>query len=317
MRPWSALILTTHAVFRVSITDLDTDRTALIYDNFGPTPRLWTTLCDGSEWDRYKSDVAATIENMTTSKLGQLVEDAQTLFMDAISHKIVLVRREDLANTRSLHTIGPITPNIEARIQRRLRYLDRLEIVKLYKLFMKNPNSRQMAGMMFEPIGHRLLEAGITLYIVPMVRLNNMPKGNSQWYSTHTDLPTPELEASRQENLSNHREPLQVSPTKVVEVGSKPVPIEENVYYFPTKSNIVGIDSYMVSGGRLYLFQFTVGQKHEVKPALKKFLDALEGIPAEANWRFVFIIPKDILVKCPQLKELGTLPMYSAAVDVE
>lgn len=150
-----------------------------------------------------------------------------------------------------------------------------------------------------------------------MVRLNNVPKGDSQWYSTHTDLPTPELEASRLENLSNHTVPLEVKPTKVIEVGSKPDPIEEDVYYFPTKPNLVGIDSYMVSGGRLYLFQFTVGQQHPVKPGLRKFLKAAKGIPAEANWRFVFIIPKDIVVKCPHLKELGTLPMYSAAVDVE
>ena len=148
MRPWSALI------FRVSITDLDADRTAAIYDNFGPTPRLWATLCDGSDWNQYNLDVSAAIEDMTPSKLKHLVVDTRSLSMDAISHKIVLIRRTDPDDTRSLHTIGPITPNIETGIQRRLRYLDRLEIFELFKLFMKNPNSHQMAGMMFEPIGH-------------------------------------------------------------------------------------------------------------------------------------------------------------------
>ena len=75
MWPWSALTLTTHAVFRVSIINLDMDRTALIYDDFGPTPHLWLRLCDESERGQYESDVAATIEDMTTSKLAQLVRD--------------------------------------------------------------------------------------------------------------------------------------------------------------------------------------------------------------------------------------------------
>ena len=302
MRPWSALTLSTHAVFRVSITDLDKDRTTLIYDNFGPTPRLWATLCDGSEWDRYKSDVAATIEDMTTSKLAQLVGDAQSLSMDAISHKIVLVGREDLANTRSLHTIGPITPNIEARIQRRLRYLKRLDIVELYQMFEKNPNSAKLAGTLFEVVGQRLLEENITL---PMMRLSTVPRGDPQWHSAH-----PELEAS-QENLT-----LEVKPTRVVEVGSNPKPIEEGVYYFPKKTNEVAIDSFIVSGGFLYLFQFTIGRNHGVKPGLKALLSTFKCLPAEANWRFVFVIPMDKQVTCPQPKGLGTLPLYSAAIDV-
>ena len=218
-------------IFRVFITGLDQDQTSNIYNTFGPIPRLWLRLPYEAERNRYKSDVAAIIEDMTPSKLKQLVLDTQLLSMDdAISDKIVLVRRTDPDDTESLHTIAPITPIIESMVQSRFRYLDRLEIVELYKMFARNPNLSQMAGMMFKLIGHQLMEANITLDIVPMVQLNDVPEGKPQWYSTHLAFPNPELEASRQENLK-HMVPLDVKPTKVVEVGSERDPIEEDVYY--------------------------------------------------------------------------------------
>ena len=111
--------------------------------------------------------------------------------------------------------------------------------------------------------------------------------------------------------------PLDMKPTSILELGLGPVPIEEGVYYFPKKTNQVAISSFIVSGGYVYFFQFTIGEEQEIKPGLKAFLKTFPGIPAEVNWCFVFVIPIDKDVTCSQPKELGTLPLYSAAIDVE
>ena len=89
------------------------------------------------------------------------------------------------------------------------------------------------------------------------------------------------------------------------------------LYYLPEKVNQVAISSFIVSGGYVYFFQFTISEEQEVKPGLKAFLKTFPGIQAEANLCFVFVIPTDKDMTCSQPKELGTLPLYSAAIDIE
>ena len=180
--------LTTHVVFRVSITGLDEDLTTTINDTFVPMPRLWKSLCDKPNQAWYEMDVTLAIDRMTPSKLEELAAITQSLSMDEVSDKLCLIRWMDPADTESLHTIAPITLGIESRLRMHFQYLNQLEIIMLYKEFAKHPCLCALAGMLFEPLGHQLLEKKIMLNIIPMVQLDSMT-GNPQWHSSHHSFP--------------------------------------------------------------------------------------------------------------------------------
>ncbi|KAF8809620.1 hypothetical protein BYT27DRAFT_7093757 [Phlegmacium glaucopus] len=302
----------------VSITNLSIDLATTIYDTYGPMPRLWIDLNEQQERTRYESEVHTAINNMTSSKLEQLIADTVSLTMDGVSCKLYLISRVDPVNPRSLHIIAPITHNIQSMLANHFRHcMERLDVIRLYKKFAKIPESRKVAGMLFEAFGQQLLQENIMLDMVPMVQLRSVPTGKPQLNSSHIFLVNPELEASRQAALGRMSR-LDVKPTRVVESGGTPPSVEEGIYYLPKKTNQVAIDSFIVSGGSLYLFQFTIGEHHDVKAGLKTFLEACPGIPAEDNWCFVFIIPTDQTVMCPQLPDaLRGIAVCSAAIAVE
>ena len=106
--------------------------------------------------------------------------------------------------------------------------------------------------MLFETLGQRILQENISLEMVPMVRLDKVPHGKPQWHLSHI---FPIQFWSRLEAL-NDRSHLDVKPTRVVQ-SVVPSPVKEGVYYVPEKTNQVAIDSFVVSGGHLYVFQFT------------------------------------------------------------
>jgi hypothetical protein len=69
-----------------------------IYDTFGPTPRLWLDLIDSEERAQYELDVKRLIDNLTASRLKELIMNTVSLSMDAVSDKKFLIKRMRLSN---------------------------------------------------------------------------------------------------------------------------------------------------------------------------------------------------------------------------
>ena len=105
--------------------------------------------------------------------------------------------------------------------------------IKINQLFENFPELRELAGMLFETLGQRILQENISLEMVPMVRLDKVPHGKPQWHSSHIFLSNTILESKRLEAL-NDRSHLDVKPTRVVQ-SVIPSPVKEGVYYVPRR----------------------------------------------------------------------------------
>jgi len=68
----------------------------------------------------------------------------------------------------------------------------------------------------------------------------------------------------------------------------------------------------------LYLFQITIGEVHLVKAGLQHFFVNHDDVPPMQDWRFVFIIPPNLTLICPQPRRLAlrTLPLQTAVVTL-
>lgn len=143
-----------------------------VFNELGPTPQLCIDyLRSGDMIERYRQDVQEAISNLTTSELQRLLRDARSLTMDAVSHKICLITRKDREDMYSRAIVSPITPYIKSRLANHFRTLERGEQIYLYKYFSKVPGSTAMAGVFFEAAAQGCFQDGITLELLPMVRL--------------------------------------------------------------------------------------------------------------------------------------------------
>ncbi|KAF8805829.1 hypothetical protein BYT27DRAFT_7257877 [Phlegmacium glaucopus] len=118
--------------------------------------------------------------------------------------------------------------------------MERLDVIRLYKKFAKIPESRKVAGMLFEAFGQQLFQENIMLDMVPMVQLRLVPTGKPQLNSSHIFLVNPELEASHWQAALERMSRLDVKPTRVVESGGTPPSVEEGVYYCPRLLRVGG-----------------------------------------------------------------------------
>jgi hypothetical protein len=175
-----------------------------VFDQFGPIPRLcidYLDLDSDSDSDpdsniriaQYKKDVQKAIASLKLSKLEQLIEDTSSLTVDGLSHKICLISREDRESVYSSAIVSPITSTIKSRLANHFRTLEHREQIRLYKHFSKVPDSRATAGIFFEAAGQRCLQHGVTLHLVPMVRLPPR-KRNFRWHTSHVFLRNATLE---------------------------------------------------------------------------------------------------------------------------
>lgn len=291
-----------------------------IFDQLGPTPRICVDyLCDHVKMAQYRHALETEIKDLKTSELEKLVEDAASLTMNTVSHKICLISRQDKENVHSPAIISPMTSFIKSKLANRFRALGRHEQIRLYKHFAKVPASKGLAGIFFEAAGQRRLQDGITLEIVPVVRLSSSRRGTDpQWYSSHSLLRNPELEASRQ-NALQQRQFLQIPSCSPIEYPNDgPSSIISNIIYLPELTNQVAVDSFIVINGLLYVLQFAIGGDHGIKPGLVDFIGKCPGLPSIDNWRFIFIHPPNYTLVCPQpwRLELRKLQPYSAVLDL-
>ena len=170
-----------------------------------------------------------------------------------------------------------------------------------------------MADVAFEAAGQVRLQGGTDLELLPMVHLPRSREDSPpQWYSSHLLLRNAELEHLRQ-NALRCALTIQVHPSRIIEYGDDgPLSIESDVFYLPQITNQVAFDAFILLNGILYLFQFTIAEK----PRLKNFLVTCPNIPNIENWRFIFVIPPNQTLICPQPRFLDIcgIPVYSTVM---
>ena len=80
------------------------------------------------------------------------------------------------------------------------------------------------------------------------------------------------------------------------------------------------MDSFICYGGYLYLFQFTVSEKHKIKDDPISRFATCRDLPPRQNWIFIFIIPYSVeTLKCsyPESPEFQGLSPCSSQVGME
>ena len=297
---------------------VDRERVNAVFDELGPTPRLCIDYLRSAQIEQYERDIKTAISALTTSELEQLFIDTNSLTMNNTSHKIYLISRRDRKNVSSLAIVFPITSSIKFRLASHFQTLKLREQIRLYKSFSEVPESRVMAGIFFEAAGQQCLQGGMDLKLVRMVQLAS---SKPQWHSSHVPFPNnAELERLRQDALQQ-QQPLIIPKDLEIREYTKhglTSPIESNVIYVPGSINQEAIDSFVVMNGLLYIFQFTIGEEHDVKPGLMDLVRGYPELPSMANWRFIFIIPPNHILKCPQpwSLELRKLHPYSAVLNL-
>ena len=67
------------------------------------------------------------------------------------------------------------------------------------------------------------------------------------------------------------------------------------------------------------MYRCTGGQTHEIKDGLVNFLASCSGLPPRANWRFVFVIPDDLVsFSCPASSNsvVQDIGLYTARIPM-
>ena len=92
--------------------------------------------------------------------------------------------------------------------------------------------------------------------------------------------------------------------------------IKEKTFYVPESTNQVALDSFIWMDNFLYIFQFTIAEKHKINAGLFRYLDRYPELPPIS---FIFILPLNHELVCPHSQKFEDegLEPYSAVVDVE
>ena len=266
----------------------------------------------------YEMDLCIALSKVTSNDLELLLSTAccGDLGIDSAFHKIALLSRESLDDVYSPRMAIPITSYIQSRLSNRFGNLERKELLRLYKTFAKVREGRKMAGIFFEALAQKALQEGITLELIPMVKLDEARNGGPRWYSSHVFLTNSKLEKQRKVALSRQLK-IDIDPIRTEEFAdTKRLSLARNVIYVPKADNKVALNSFIWLNEELFIF-ITMAE-NDIKRGLLDFFNEYV-VPFPSSWNFLFIIePKQQLV-CPQpqnttLRELG---MYSAVVDVK
>ena len=289
----------------------------LIFDRFGPTPRLCLDYGHNeARLQNYEDKVQETISGLTIEQLETWFKDSRSLSMTANSHKICLINRKSDLPGQTVVTI--ITQFIEKRLANQNRTMERDDQIRLYKRLADLPQSRRLADVVFKAAGQRQLQDGIELDIMEMVRLGKSHQGSlPQWHSGHIALANKSLNKLRKR--AQHFK-INIPDPKMVEYGEKgPSSITANVLYLPKLTNQVALDSFILFENFFYIFQFTIGKQHDIKPGLVDWYERCSGVPPITRWRFVFVIGPNQYLTCPQprLLNLHQLQPFSAVMILQ
>ena len=309
------------------LEDIDRPSTDIIndtFDRFGPIPSICLeTASSPYTLSVYETEVNGALNRVTVSlqSLLELMTNVNDLTMDAVSHKLCLVKREEINNIASKFLISPITKYIQSRLANCIRIYNIHQQVELFRLFFSYPSSRALAGTMFENICHMRFQKHISIWFVSMVRLDK--KRNLKWHSSHCAIEPPVLQANE---LEKQRQvafrgwgTLDVCPS-IFEYDHLAFALEQGVYYIPKKPNEVAFDSFIFHDSYLYIFQFTVSKEHGINDKLISRFEECTNVPPHDKWRFIFVIPDDVkALECPYPKSDGLqrLKPLSSQISLE
>ena len=303
-----------------SLGCINESRTNEIFDQLGPTPRLCIDYqLDSVAMSQYEWDLRITSSQFTSNKLELLLSTATNgdFGIDSLTHKIALLSRKSSDDVYSEGVVIPITPYIQSRLSNRFCDLERKEHLRLYKAFARVHEGRKMASVFFKVLAQTALQEGITLKLVPMVKLEEARKGAPRWCSSHEFLTNSQLEEQCQQVLTH----LVIRPIRREEFpDNKHLSLARNVMYVPEVDNKVALNSFILLNDGLFIFQFTIADTHDIKQGLLDFFkEYVVPSPSPSSWNFLFIIePKRKLICLqPQNATLPELKMYSAVVDVK
>ena len=143
-----------------------------VFYELGPTPRL----CFGSErfLIEYQANLDEALEGISLAYLESLTT-RHRLALNAVSHKIFMLRRLTIDVDTVSVCIQPISPFVASKVARRMRALKRHELVSLFKRYNALPSTRIMSGDVFEAYCHVIFSTRIEFDFVPMVRIGGQP----------------------------------------------------------------------------------------------------------------------------------------------
>jgi hypothetical protein len=122
-----------------------------VYDRLGPTPRLCIDKVIEDELAAYERDVRNALRTQSTDKLIALTREAENLEPDDMSHKLYLLRRNDVNDLSAVNiNVTPITDHIGSRLALQIRNAQVEEQLRLYNLWATTPSFRGMTGTLFE-----------------------------------------------------------------------------------------------------------------------------------------------------------------------
>jgi hypothetical protein len=278
---------------------------------------------------RYKRITRNALENLTLQSLRELSRTTQNLNMDKVSHKLCLISREELHDVRSWFIVTPITTHIQSRLATRMRTQDIQRQLEMYQDFDYYPISRGLSGILFESLGHLHFQKRIFIEYAPMARLSRDNKMNQpQWHTSHPICNDTNEENSELRGLCQvawkGRATLNVSPADTYEYGDhefREIDPKPNIYYIPKMTNEEALDSFILYGEHLFMFQFTVSNQHNIETGFISRFTACDKFPQPSNWRFIFVIPggdnRMLKSRYLQIPEMQDLKPFSAQVAME
>ncbi|KAF8523117.1 hypothetical protein BU17DRAFT_64015 [Hysterangium stoloniferum] len=291
MNPWSIGEMKQAA----SLYNLSGEEVVEKYHRLGPIPRLCIQY-NPYQLREYEAKLSKALADITTTTLEKLLSKSESLKMNETSH-----------------SLSPVSLYVKTRLANQFRKEELKEKIRLYRHFGKVPPSRSVAGVFFEAAVQSHLTTEISLTLHPMVKreCNGPTKNLPQWYSSHIPLSNPELEQLRVQAVE---EDLSLTPTQTIEyLESELDTILSDVFYVPQRSNQVVIDSFILSNGKLYLFQFTIAKNYLIKSGIINYA-AKHGFPKQEDWCFVFIIPPALTLTVPQQPAVKEVCLYTAVV---
>lgn len=306
--------------------NLDEARKDLVrnkFDMLAPTARV----CFGKDdayLSTYEDELKKSIEQVPdfTELFKNIVFKAQGLFEEEqqettavpkVSHKICLIRRRN-ESMSSRHVLSFTSDYVASLCAARFQAAKDEEILRLWNLFSRYGDARGMTGAVFEAHVHKLFRHEIAIRGESMFRSK---QGKPYAWFCPLDGHPLLKEARDQQTFSTFNVEMPTGKIDTFMEGSDIVQVLPNTYYQPKKKQQVGIDSFFVHDGFLYLLQITGGDHHDIKDGLEPFVQKLNGIPTDrSKWRFVFVIPDELeWFECPKPGiSVGTL--FTAGIDM-
>ena len=223
------------------------------------------------------------------------------------SHTLFLIRRVKInpweTGYLQRYTIEPITSYVRHQLKLKLMEAKWEDRLRLYESLEPVQGSRRLADLVFETIGHRRFQEKVALTLVPMRRSEPTTKRKSvQWESQFVQDLVPQStadEGSIREIAKKELPSIEVQPRDTIQYPNpRPKVVKLDTYYVPASPNQVAFDSFIVVGGALYMFQFTIADDHPIKAGLMNFFS--ESHFEENDWYFIFVVPPGGKLTCSE-----------------